>query len=114
MFLDLSGEHRAESVPPDPQRRMADLDAAVTEQILEVTQRQKEPHLHRDRLEDAFGRRLEVPKLATSDHLDRLGDRHPPLKKSSSDRVLHHGVALLFRHLTRCGFPSLGISLLLV
>ena len=39
-FSDLSGEHRAELVPPKPDRLMADVDPALGQEILDVAQRQ--------------------------------------------------------------------------
>jgi len=33
---DFSGEHRAEAVPPEPDRLVADVDAALVEKILET------------------------------------------------------------------------------
>jgi hypothetical protein len=35
---DLAGEHRAEPVPPQPHRLMADVDAALEQQVLDVPQ----------------------------------------------------------------------------
>ena len=37
---DLAGEHRAEAVPPEPHGLMADVDAALEQEILDVAQRQ--------------------------------------------------------------------------
>jgi hypothetical protein len=36
---DFTGEYRAEPVPPQPHRFMADVDAALEQQILDVAQR---------------------------------------------------------------------------
>ena len=38
---DLAGEHRTEPVPPKPHRLVADVDAALEQQILDVAQRQR-------------------------------------------------------------------------
>jgi hypothetical protein len=39
---DLAGEHRAVPVPPVPHGLVADLDAALVQEILDVPQRQRE------------------------------------------------------------------------
>jgi hypothetical protein len=36
---DLGGEHRAKSVPPEPDRFVADLDAALMQEVLHVSKR---------------------------------------------------------------------------
>jgi hypothetical protein len=46
LATDLGGEHRAEAVPPKPHGFMADLDAALTQEVLDVPKRQREPHIH--------------------------------------------------------------------
>ncbi|EAQ23117.1 hypothetical protein ROS217_02660 [Roseovarius sp. 217] len=38
-FADLGSEHGAEPVPPEPDRLMADVDAALVQQILDVAKR---------------------------------------------------------------------------
>jgi len=38
---DLGSEHRTEPVPPEPHRLMADVDAALEQQILDLTQRKR-------------------------------------------------------------------------
>ena len=39
-FPDLGSEHRNEAVPPEPNRFVADVDAALVEQILDIAKRQ--------------------------------------------------------------------------
>jgi hypothetical protein len=46
---DLGSEQLAKSVPPKPHRLMADVDATLVQQILDVAQRQREPDLHHHR-----------------------------------------------------------------
>ena len=41
---------------------MADVDATLEQQILDIVQRQREPHLHHDHQGDHLGRRVEVAK----------------------------------------------------
>jgi len=38
-FSDLCGEHRAEPVPPEPHRLVADVDTPLVEQVLDLAQR---------------------------------------------------------------------------
>jgi len=46
LAADLAGEHRAEPVPPQPNRLMADVDAALEQKILDVAQRQRVADVH--------------------------------------------------------------------
>ena len=45
-FPDLRGEHRAEPVPPEPYRLVADIDTALEQQVLDPAQRQRVPDIH--------------------------------------------------------------------
>jgi hypothetical protein len=40
-FSDLVSEHRTETVPPEPNRLVADVDAPLKEQIFDLPQRQR-------------------------------------------------------------------------
>ena len=55
---DLSGKHRAKSVPTKPERLVTDVDAALVQQILDVTHRQREPGVHHYRKADDLTARL--------------------------------------------------------
>jgi hypothetical protein len=46
LAADVAGEQWAKSVPPMPHRLMANVYAALEQQVLDVPQRQREPHLH--------------------------------------------------------------------
>src|SRR5271165_3752745 len=59
-FSDLSAKHRAESVPPKPDRLMADVDPALGQEILDVAQRQRVLHVHQHRQTDYLGRAVEI------------------------------------------------------
>jgi hypothetical protein len=48
--LDLGGEHRTEAVPPMADRLMADVDAALGEQIFDVPKRQREFYVYPESL----------------------------------------------------------------
>ena len=69
---DLRGEHRSETVPPEPDRLMADFDPALGQQILDVAKRQRVSHVqHHDQ---GFGtkRLMDLP-VAWSDQWSALG-----------------------------------------
>ncbi len=77
---------RAESVPPAPHRPVADSDAALVQQVLDVAELRGEPDVLRYGQADDLGRGLEVPEWAASGHHHaRLGDRSARPTQSSSD-----------------------------
>lgn len=43
---DIAGEQRAETILPLPHSLMADIDTAFEEQVFDISQRQREPHIH--------------------------------------------------------------------
>jgi hypothetical protein len=43
---DLSGKHRAKSVPPRPNRFMADVDTAFMQNFLNIAKRKRETNIH--------------------------------------------------------------------
>jgi hypothetical protein len=70
---DLAGENRAEPVAPQPHRLVADVDAALEQQVLHVAQRQGVPNVHQDDQPDDLGGGIEPAKRI----LRRLGFGHP-------------------------------------
>src|ERR1035438_4189266 len=60
LLLDLGGEHRTEAVPPMADRLMADVDAALCEQIFDVSKRQRVLYVHQHCQADYFGRAVEI------------------------------------------------------
>ena len=54
LATNVGGEHRAESVPPEADRLMAKIDAALEQQVLDVPQRQRKPDVHHDNKTDHF------------------------------------------------------------
>jgi hypothetical protein len=59
-FPDLCGEHRAEPVPPEPYRLVADINTALEQQVLDLAQRQRVPDIHHHREANDFGRTIEI------------------------------------------------------
>jgi len=52
---DLSGENRSEPMAPEPDRLVAHIDPALTQQVVDIPEREREPDLHRDREADDLG-----------------------------------------------------------
>ena len=71
---DLCGEDPAKPVPPEPHSLMADLDAALMQQVLDVAQRQRVADVRHYRQADDLGTGREVPESGEIGHLTRLGD----------------------------------------
>jgi hypothetical protein len=46
LLSDLCREHRAKPVPPESDGLMAEIDPALGQQILDVAERQRVPHVH--------------------------------------------------------------------
>ena len=59
-LANLGAEHWAKPVPPEPDGLMADIDAALGPQILDVAQRQGESHVHHHDQTDDLGRAIEI------------------------------------------------------
>ena len=61
LATDVAGEHRAEPVPPQAHRPVANVDATLEQQILYIAQRKAEPDLHHHHEADHLGRRIQTP-----------------------------------------------------
>ena len=59
---DLCREHRSEPVPPQPHRLVADVDAALGEQVLDVAQGQRKTDIHQHRQPNDLRRGVEIPE----------------------------------------------------
>jgi len=59
---NLGREHRAESVPPETNRLMAEIDATFMEQIFDVSKRQRNSDIHRHRKAVDLGQCLGIAK----------------------------------------------------
>ena len=71
-FPDLGGKHRSEAMPPVPDGFVADVDAALMQQILDVSQRERETHVQHHRQADHLFARIEVFERITFLHLGTL------------------------------------------
>jgi hypothetical protein len=84
---DLSGKYWAKSIPPKPNRLVADADTAFVQQILHISKRQRETDIHHHRQTDDLGARLEVAKGGAFCHPATLITRPARLNKFSSDNA---------------------------
>jgi hypothetical protein len=85
---DLSGKHRAKSVPPKSNRLMADVDAAFVQKILHIEKRKRETNVNHHGQADDLSARLEVTKGGTFCRPERIGGCPARLKKSSSESAV--------------------------
>jgi hypothetical protein len=85
---DLGGEHRAEPVPPVLHSLVADLDAALAQEVLNVAKRQREADVEHHRQTDDLRAGLEVAKRGVFGHQKGLQGRNGRLKPSSSDKTV--------------------------
>lgn len=70
-FADHPCKEGAKPIAPQPDVFMTDIDAALIEQIFDVTQRQRETNVHRHRKLNDISRCLELTK-GRSDHWQTL------------------------------------------
>jgi hypothetical protein len=77
---DLVGEHRTEAIPPEPHRLVADIDAPLEQEILDLPQRQRIADIHHHREADHFGRTVEIAEgIAHRRRLSILARRLKPI-----------------------------------
>lgn len=55
LATDIAGKHRAEPVPPEPNRLVAQINTPFEQQILDIPQREWEAHIHEDNQPDHLG-----------------------------------------------------------
>tara|TARA_R110002073_G_scaffold34954_2_gene102905 strand:- start:1578 stop:2006 length:429 start_codon:yes stop_codon:yes gene_type:complete len=77
-LADLCREHWPEPVPPEAHRFMRDVDAPFVEQILHVSQRERETDENHHGQADDLGRSLKIFERIT--HLEKLGNYRSALK----------------------------------
>lgn len=85
---DLSREHWAKSVPPEPNCFMAYVDATFVQKIFDVAERERKPNVHHDRQADDLRARFEVPKWIGFCHPAKLRNRPARLKLICSDSTI--------------------------
>jgi len=85
-FPDRSREHWTEPVPPEPNRLVADIDAPLMEQVLDLPQRQRIADIHHHREADYLGRRVEITEGVL--HCRRLRNATHWLKPICSDNAI--------------------------
>jgi hypothetical protein len=75
-IADPSGKLQAKSVPPKSNFLVADLDATLVQNILDIPKRKRKPNIHHHGQTDDLRARLEVAKRAAFCHPQRLS-AHP-------------------------------------
>ena len=90
-FTNFSGEHRTKPVPPKSNRLVADIDATLVQQILNISKRKRKTDIHHNRQADDFGRRLEVLEWVAFCHPEKLGVPLTHFNQVSSDSALTGG-----------------------
>ena len=76
LLADPSGKLQAKSVPPKSNFLVADLDATLVQNILDIPKRKRKPNIHHHGQTDDLRARLEVAKRAAFCHPQRLS-AHP-------------------------------------
>jgi hypothetical protein len=84
-FSDLAGEYRTEPVPPEPNRLVADIDAPLEQEILDLSQRKRITDVHHHREADYLRRTVEVMEGIL--HRRRLRNLARRLKPIYSDKA---------------------------
>ena len=77
---DLRGEHWTKSVPPEPHRFVADIDTALEQNILDLSQRKRIANIHHHHEADHLGRTVEITEgIAHCRRLRNLARRLNPI-----------------------------------
>ncbi len=72
LFTNFFGEHRAKPIPPISNSFVADVDAALVEQIFDITKRKWKPDIHHHGEADNLGRRFKISERIMIFHLKTL------------------------------------------
>jgi hypothetical protein len=86
LAADRGGEHRAEAVPPEPHGLMADVAAALLQQVFDVAQPERLTDGHRHGKTDDLRASLEVLEWGVPGHLGRAR-RALPIRPVCSDKA---------------------------
>ena len=100
-FPDLVGEHRTETVPPEPHCLVTDVEAPLEEQIFDLPQRQRIADIHHHREADDLGRTVEISEGIA--HRRRLRMSPARLKPIYSDNAMRGAILIA---LVLCSWPT--------
>jgi len=92
---DLVGEHRTEAIPPEPYRLVADVDAPLEQNILDLSQRQRIADIHHHREADHLGRAVEITEWIAHRRTLRIFVRSLKPIYSDNARVVLTSLVLL-------------------
>jgi hypothetical protein len=84
-FPDLGRKYRTEPIPPKPYRFMADLDTALMQQVLDISEGKEKPNIQHHGQTNDLGRRFEIAKWAAFCHSQTLEGRPARFKTVCSD-----------------------------
>jgi hypothetical protein len=82
------GEHWAKSIPPIPHRFVADVDAALVQQVLDIAERKGKANLHHDRQADDLRVAVKALERVCFRHEQRLRNHPARLKQICSDNAI--------------------------
>ena len=88
---DLCCENWPEPVPPEPNRFVADVNAAFKQEVFDLTERQRIAHVHHHREADDLWRTVEISEGIS--HSSTLCTTGPRLKLICSDNALRRNTA---------------------
>jgi hypothetical protein len=86
-----SGKHRAKSIPPVPHRFVADVDAALMQQILDIAERKGKASVHHNRLANDLRTAVKILEGVRFDHAETLRDHPARLNRYPSDKTTVRG-----------------------
>ena len=86
VFTNFCGEHRAKSIPPVPHRFVADVDAALVQQILDVSERKWKSNVEHHSQADYLGAAVEAFEWVCFRHGQRLRNRPTRLNPNPFDK----------------------------
>jgi hypothetical protein len=88
---DFRCKHRPEPMPPKSNGFVTDIDTPFMEQILDISQRQREPHVQHHRQADDLPAGFKVLEWIAFRHTGTLSSPLPRRKPSSFDMTLFAG-----------------------
>jgi len=85
VFCGFLQQKSAQIGPPESNRFMADVDAALVQQVLNIPERKREPDIHHDRRAMNFRAAVEILERAAFCHGETLRNRTSCFKANPSD-----------------------------